>query len=49
MKLLSILILSALFLYVSNEDYKTEQDEQEFYCQMVKEKAWPNYERRDCE
>lgn len=36
--------ISVLYMYVSNQDYKDQKDQETRYCQMVHDKAWPDYQ-----
>ena len=38
------LVLIMLFSAVSEQSYQDELDEQENYCDMVKQGAWPAYD-----
>lgn len=42
-KLLLIIILIIILGIIGNNDYQDQVAEQDFYCQMVKDKAWPPY------
>jgi len=43
MKYFLIFLLAAGYVYVSNGSYSDEIAAQNHYCEMVKQKAWPDF------
>lgn len=42
--LISLIALLAIFSFAGQMDFDDIQAEQEHYCEMVKMKAWPDYQ-----
>lgn len=45
----ALLVTLAALLYTGGEDYQQEQDDADFYCEMVTAGHWGNYKGIDCD
>ncbi len=43
------LIIWVPLLIAGSMDYEEAQNQDEFYCEMVREGSWPDYKNLDCE
>ncbi len=48
MKTFGLFLIVFLYILTSSGDYQDSLEEGKFYCKMVKQGKWPNYENRVC-
>lgn len=48
MKITAALLAITALLYVSESDYQQAEQDAEYYCEMVRDGAWPNFDEREC-
>lgn len=49
MKFLGVLLLLTALLVAGTMDCEEAQSQEDFYCEMVLDGAWPDYKNLDCE